>query len=196
MLAGCAPEPDDAPATSSGTAAATDQATAVPSDAETAAEGDVPTPEPLPTGTATTSTTIPADCRSLLTQPILDALAGTPLNADLAGFPETLPAGSLVCVWGSPDAATTRMSTTISIRPHNDMIDYLNALADEGFNCYSPDAGVRCELTWRNPVYPVTDGRTLYFRDNILIDTQYSNLAPAGYTNAIVAALWPTAPAA
>ena len=32
----------------------------------------------------------------------------------------------------------------------------------------------------------MTDGRTLFWRDDILIDTQYSNLAPSGYTAAIV----------
>ena len=78
-------------------------------------------------------------------------------------------------------------------------LDMLNALAaDEGFNCYTPDEGTRCEKEFPNPQYPVTDGRTLYFRDDILIDTRYSNLAPTGYTTSIVAlhlALRPVTPA-
>jgi hypothetical protein len=36
----------------------------------------------------------------------------------------------------------------------------------------------------------VTDGRTLFWRDGILIDTQFSNLAPAGYTSAIVTSIF------
>ena len=50
--------------------------------------------------------------------------------------------------------------------------------------------GTRCEKTWQNTQYPVTDGRTLYWRDDILIDTQYSNLAPSGYTSAIIESIF------
>ena len=55
---------------------------------------------------------------------------------------------------------------------------------------HTPDDGVRCEKTFPNPTYPVTDGRTLFWRDGILIDTRYSNLAPTGYTASIVANLF------
>jgi hypothetical protein len=67
----------------------------------------------------------------------------------------------------------------------------LNALVDnDGFSCFTPDKGTRCEKTWQNDAYPVTDGRTLFYRSGILIDTKYSNLAPSGYTDAIVAHLF------
>jgi hypothetical protein len=67
----------------------------------------------------------------------------------------------------------------------------LNALVtDEGFTCYEPDAGTRCEKTWQNTLYPVTDGRTLYWRSGVLVDTRYSNLAPTGYTASIVATVF------
>ena len=58
------------------------------------------------------------------------------------------------------------------------------------FTCYTPDGGTRCEATWKDPHYPVTDGRTVFWRDGILIDTSYSNLAPKGYTAAIIAAVY------
>ncbi|MFN8087172.1 MAG: hypothetical protein U0Q04_09525, partial [Microbacterium sp.] len=49
----------------------------------------------------------------------------------------------------------------------------------------------RCEKTWTDPNLPVEDGRTLFWRDGVIVDTQYSNLAPTGYTDAVIAALWP-----
>ena len=45
-------------------------------------------------------------------------------------------------------------------------LDLLNQLTDdEGFTCFTPDEGTRCEKTWQNEQYPVTDGRTLFWRD-------------------------------
>ena len=71
-------------------------------------------------------------------------------------------------------------------------LDLLNGLAaEEGFTCYTPDGGTRCEKTWESEQYPVTNGRTLFWRDDLLIDTSYSNLAPSGYTSSIVSAIWP-----
>ena len=81
--------------------------------------------------------------------------------------------------------------TTISYVSRGPVLELLNQLADaEGFTCYTPDGGTRCEKTWQNETYPVTDGRTLFWRDDILIDTWFSNLAPAGYTEAIVASIF------
>ena len=61
---------------------------------------------------------------------------------------------------------------------------------EQGFTCYAPEFGTRCEKTWQNEQYPVTDGRTLYWRNDILIDTAYSNLAPDGYTASIVESIF------
>jgi hypothetical protein len=67
----------------------------------------------------------------------------------------------------------------------------LNELADDqDFTCYTPDDGTRCEKTWDNPTYPVTDGRTLFWRAGVMIDTVYSNLAPTGYTDAVIASIY------
>ena len=95
--------------------------------------------------------------------------------------------GTLVCIWGDPAADTTRLTTTIQVMSRGPALELLNGLADEhGFTCYTPDGGTRCEKTWQNADYPVTDGRTVFWRDDILIDTTFSNLAPSGYTAAIV----------
>ncbi|BDV29691.1 hypothetical protein Microterr_03510 [Microbacterium terricola] len=113
-----------------------------------------------------------------------------PLN-DPAFAPNGVqPDGSLICVWGEPSADTTRMATTISRMWRGPALDLMNELADDGFTCYSPDEGTRCEKTWMNEVYPVTDGRTVYWRDDVMIDTQYSNMAITGYTAAIAESIF------
>lgn len=153
-----------------------------------ATASDAPTTDPTASPTSTTAPVVlPTDCRAILTEDVLDQLTDVPLNDTAFGPSGVLDDGSLVCIWGDPAADTTNLTTVISAVRRGPALDTLNALAtDEGFTCYTPDAGTRCERTWPNEQYPVTDGRTLYWRDGILIDTQYSNLAPSGYTAAIV----------
>jgi hypothetical protein len=94
-------------------------------------------------------------------------------------------------VWGDPAADTTGLTTTVSHMSRGPALDMLNELVDdEDFVCFTPDKGTRCEKTWKNENYPVTDGRTLFWREDVLIDTRYSNLAPSGYTASIVAHLF------
>jgi hypothetical protein len=146
-----------------------------------------PTPTPAPTAQAE----IPTDCRALLTADVLAQLQGVPLNDPAFGASGPQSDGSLICVWGDPAADATSLVTTISYVSRGPALEQLNKLADEeGFTCYTPDAGTRCEKTWQDPNYPVTSGRTLYWRDGVLIDTRYSNLAPIGYTTAVVAAIF------
>ncbi len=185
VMAGCAAEPEG-----DATLSPTD-AIPVPTLTDSSTPVDVPSPGAVPMSPADTSTVIPNDCREILNDRVLTALEGVPLNDPAFGDTGTLFDGTLRCVWGDPDADTTKLTTTIGTVPYNDAMDYLNALTEEGFTCYSPDDGVRCEYSWRNERFPVTDGRTLYYRDSVLVDTQYSNLAPGGYTNAVIDALWP-----
>ncbi|WP_426323865.1 hypothetical protein [Microbacterium sp. E-13] len=146
-----------------------------------------PTPTPTPTARAE----IPDDCREMLTDDVLAQLEGVPLNDPALGSLGPQPDGGLVCVWRDPAADTTGLRTTIDYVSRGPALDMLNKLvADEGYTCYTPDGGTRCEKTWQNPMYPVTDGRTLFWRDDILIDTSYSNLAPAGYTAAVVESIF------
>jgi len=148
------------------------------------------TPSPTPSSTAV-SAVLPTDCRAILTEPVLAELGATPLN-DPAFAPNGMqPNGTLICVWRDPRTDTTGLATTISRMSRGPALDMLNTLADdEGYTCYTPDGGTRCEKTWQNPTYPVTDGRTLFWRDDVMIDTVFSNLAPSGYTGAIVASLF------
>ncbi|WP_460797080.1 hypothetical protein [Microbacterium sp. GXF0217] len=157
---------------------ASDSASPSTNPSESTTPGPVRTPPTI---------TMPTDCRAILSESLLDLLADVPLNDKAFAPTGVQDDGSLICVWGDPKADTTGLTTTISVVPREEAMADLNELADDdGFSCYQPDAGVRCEKTWENEDYPVTDGRTLYWRDDVLIDTQYSNLAPPGYTSDIV----------
>ena len=114
-----------------------------------------------------------------------------PLNHPACGPSGVQDDGGLICVWGDPAADTTHLVTTVTAINRGPALILLNQLADsEGFLCYTPDQGTRCEKTWQNTQYPVTDGRTLYWRDDILTDTQYSNLAPRGYNTSIIESIF------
>lgn len=150
---------------------------------------------PIPTVTASPTPTvqadIPDDCRAILNASVLAELADVPLNDPAFGPSGLQNDGSLICVWRDPAADTTSLVTTITYVSRGPALDLLNGLADdEDFTCYTPDGGTRCEKTWENETYPVTDGRTLFWRDGILIDTVYSALAPTGYTAAVVASIF------
>jgi hypothetical protein len=159
-----------------------------------ASESPAPTASasPTPTGTpASDAIPIPDDCRALLSGDVLAQLKDVPLNDDAFGDSGPQPDGSLMCVWGDPAADTTGLTTTVSHMSRGPALDMLNELVDdEDFVCFTPDKGTRCEKTWKNENYPVTDGRTLFWREDVLIDTRYSNLAPSGYTASIVAHLF------
>ncbi|WP_223231217.1 hypothetical protein [Microbacterium jejuense] len=148
-------------------------------------------PTPTPTPTPTAQAEIPTDCRAILNADVLAQLEGVPLNDPAFGASGPQPDGSLICVWGDPAADATNLVTSITYVSRGPALEQLNKLADEdGFTCYTPDSGTRCEKTWQDPNYPVTSGRTLYWRDGVLIDTRYSNLAPTGYTTAVVTAIF------
>lgn len=143
-----------------------------------------PSASPTPTPSAIA---LPADCRAILSDDVLAQLDGIPLNDAAFGPSGVGDDGTLTCIWGDPGADTTNLVTTVSLMNRGPALDMLNALVtDEGFACFTPDGGTRCEKTWPNTQYPVTDGRTLFWRDDVLIDTRYSNLAPEGYTSSIV----------
>lgn len=167
-----------------------------PSAAPTPSASATPTPTgpvlaDFPFGPSTSTTPLPDDCRAILTDSVLAELEGVPLNAPGMGG-GIRPDSSRVCAWGEPGAAGTWLVTVIGFAPYREATDALFALGNEGYTCYEPDEGVRCERTWEHETLPVTQGRTLYYRDGIIVDTQYSNLAPTGYTNAIIAAMWPS----
>lgn len=179
LLTGCAPDASPAPATSTATA---------PSPTPTTPAG--PELADFPMGPSVSTTPLPSDCREILTDRVLAELDGVPLNAPGMGG-GIRPDSTRVCAWGEPGAAATWLVTVIGFSPYREASDALFALGRDGYTCYEPDEGIRCERTWDHETLPVTQGRTLYYRDGIIVDTQYSNLAPAGYTTAVIDALWP-----
>ncbi|KZE89322.1 hypothetical protein AVP41_02116 [Microbacterium sp. TNHR37B] len=144
----------------------------------------------FPFAPSESTTPLPDDCRAILTESVLSELGDVPLNAPGMGG-GIRPDSTRVCAWGEPGAAGTWLVTRIGFSPFRAASDALYELGREGFTCYEPGGGIRCERTWPHETLPVTQGRTVYYRDGIVIDTQYSNLAPAGYTNAIIASMWP-----
>lgn len=169
-------------------------------DGGTAPTGPSPSPAltlaPFPLGSSVSTTALPTDlpqgCRDLLTADVLRQLEGVPLNAEGMGGGIRADS-SRVCVWGEPGAVATRLVTVIGYSPDREARDALYALGSDGFTCWEPEGGIRCEKNWPNPSLPVEEGRTLFYRDGVIVDTQYSNLAPTGYTDAIIDALWPPA---
>lgn len=192
LLAGCAGgTPTTAPPTPSASAGGGAGGPTEAPGGETAAPEDTSEPTPTPTATVEATPDIPDDCRSLLSPAVLAQLADFPLNHEAYSPTGRQPDGSLICVWADPRADTTGLTTTISHMSRGPALDLLNQLADdEGYTCYTPDGGTRCEKTWPNEMYPVTDGRTIFWRSGVLIDTWFSNLAPSGYTASIVASLF------
>lgn len=157
-----------------------------PAGSETADPEQTGSPSPSPTPISA-PVALPTDCRAILSDAVLAELGETPLNDAAFGPSGVGSDGTLTCIWADPGADTTGLTTTISRMNRGPALDMLNALAnDEGFSCFTPDGGTRCEKTWPNAQYPVTDGRTLFWREDVLVDTRYSNLAPSGYTSSIV----------
>ena len=183
VLAGCGPASDGGGDADSSAKPST-ESTQKP---EETADPD-PTPSPTPT---TKGVALPTDCRAILSKDVLAQLDGVPLNDAAFGPSGVGDDGTLTCIWADPRADTTSLVTKISAMNRGPALDMLNALVtNEGFTCFTPDGGTRCEKTWQNEQYPVTDGRTLFWREDILIDTRYSNLAPSGYTSSIVKSLF------
>ncbi len=190
LLAGCTPGSEKQPAAGS----SAPPASASPAPGDQTAPPDTPSPTgsatPTPAPTAKT-VKLPTDCRAILSQSVLAQLKDVPLNDPAFGESGALADGSLVCNWADPRADTTRLTTKIQRMSRGLALDLLSSLADgQGFTCFTPDGGTRCEKTWKNTQYPVTDGRTLFWRQDVLIDTRYSNLAPKGYTSSIISSIW------
>ncbi len=181
LLAGCAGTPDEATPTATGTAEGI---------ATSPAATPLPSISPFPIGPSVSTTALPDDCRAILSGTVLTALEAVPLNAPGMGG-GIRPDSSRVCVWGEPGAIATRLVTVIGYSPEREALDALYALGNDGFTCYEPTGGVRCEKTWTSDTLGIEQGRTLFYRDGVIVDTQFSNLAPTGYTNAIIRSLWP-----
>ncbi|MDQ1129380.1 hypothetical protein [Microbacterium sp. SORGH_AS_0888] len=159
-------------------------ATTAPSASAGAASSPAATPTPSPTPVA-----LPTDCRSVLSPEVIAQFGSLPLNDPAYGTDVGVqPDGSLKCVWGYPGTDTGRLATTISRMDRGPALDLMNTLRnDQQYTCYTPSGGTRCEKSWIDDTYPVEAGRTLFWRQDVMIDTSYINLAPTGYTDSVIA---------
>ena len=173
VLTGCVPEP--------GTTPGPDAAGASPSASRT------PTPSASPSATLVP---IPTDCRAILSSGVLDQLGSMPLNDPALGPSGVQGDGSLICIWGDPAVPGTVLRTTIAYASRGPALDMLNGLLAEGYACYTPDGGTRCEKTWFSEPDLIPEGRTLFWREDVMIDSSFTNLAPSGYTAAIVGSVF------
>jgi len=172
-LSACAPQPRTPPGPNPPSASPTGS--------------DTPTRSPAP---STAAVPIPADCREILTTGVLDQLGAIALNDPAFGPSGVQSDGSLICIWGDPAVPGTVLRTTIAYMSRGPALDMLNGLLAEGFACYTPDGGTRCEKTWFSEPDLIPEGRTLFWREDVLIDSSFTNLAPSGYTAAIVASVF------
>ncbi|MDQ4215709.1 hypothetical protein [Microbacterium capsulatum] len=189
-LAACAPLSGPSSSASPTNSGPTSSATATPTRSAPPGPSATPGPSPTPSPTST-SAALPTDCRAILSADVLAQLGSTPLNSPAYGPSGVQSDGTLICIWADPKADATGITTKISRKYRGEALDMLNGLVKtDGFSCYTPDKGTRCEKQWQDPKYPITDGRTLFWRDDVLIDTGYSNLAPNGYTSSIIASIF------
>lgn len=170
----------------------TTQAATTPTPTQTPTATEQPTPLPTTTATSSDPTPLPTDCRAILTPEVLNQLAGVPLNDPYYGSGTGVqPDGSLSCIWGNPADENTMLFTQIT--KHEP--DKASALATEaratGMECTEVGTALRCSGEQRIEGMTAPVGRTLFVRGGVIIDTQFVNLAPDGYTNAIVMAIWP-----
>lgn len=172
-LTGCVPEPGTTPGPDAGGVSPTASRTATPS-----------------ASPSSTLVPIPSDCRAILSSGVLDQLGGIPLNDPALGASGVQADGSLICIWGDPAVPGTVLRTVIAYASRGPALDMLNGLLAEGYACYTPDGGTRCEKTWFSEPDLIPEGRTLFWREDVLIDSSFTNLAPRGYTAAIVGSVF------
>lgn len=145
---------------------------------------------------------VPTSCEQLVPAEQLAALDHLALN-DPAVDEGTLRSGLsnpalaelaeanrvLGCVWENPGASTTALHTTVARIDGGEGAAAVKLLTDDKVDCYEAQQGIRCEYALTGGA--VDSGETHFFRDDIWIATSWVNVAPPGYTNAIVGTLWP-----
>ncbi|GAA1696760.1 hypothetical protein GCM10009808_12710 [Microbacterium sediminicola] len=191
VLAGCAPLPDAEP-TTAGSATSTSTAAPAASDSAT------------PTPTTEPGFAVPADCRDIYSADMLAALdsANPPLNdptltmystENVTGL-ELLSSGvtSLRCTWGVGGSAG--LATNVTAITAGDADELVASFESSGMSCAEYTGGQICRIeheTIDRSDNLVDTGETHYVGRGGWISTRWVNFAPEGYTEDIVATLWP-----
>ncbi|MGC5171275.1 hypothetical protein ACLQ2Q_11545 [Microbacterium sp. DT81.1] len=157
-------------------------------------------------GAAGTALVLPEACEDIYSDAMFAHLTATapPLNdpghttpsTELAVGREVLDtAPTLRCTWGGP--SEYGLSTNVTIVDPGQSASIEQAAVESGMTCTPHDGGTICRT--REDLFVdgeryATVGETHYFRDNGWIATHWTNFAPEGYTEDIVATLWPSLP--
>ena len=128
------------------------------------------------------------------TAPPLNDPGHTTPSTELAAGREVLDvAPTLRCTWGGP--SEYGLSTNVTIVDAGQSASIEQAAVESGMTCKPHAEGTICRIREDHFVEGelyATVGETHYFRDNGWVATHWINFAPEGYTEDIVATLWPS----
>jgi hypothetical protein len=153
---------------------------------------------------AGTALVLPGACEDIYSDAMFAHLTAKapPLNDPGHTMPSTeLAAGRAVldvaptlrCTWGGP--SEYGLSTNVTIVDAAQSASIEQAAVQSGMTCKPHAGGTICRTRENQFVggeLYATVGETHYFRDNGWISTHWINFAPEGYTENIVATLWPS----
>jgi len=190
VLAGCDALPSETPAPTAS------ESSAAPAPSETSSA----TPSP----TAEAGFTLPGACDALYSPTMLQELNSTnpPLNdpgitiyaTETVAALEILNSGipTLRCSWGA--AGAPGLVTNVSVVSADQSTALMDAFAGSGMACEELGAGTVCRIEQqtidRNDNI-VTIGETHYLQGDGWVATHWVDFSPDGYTEDIVATLWP-----
>jgi hypothetical protein len=179
-------------------------------------ESDAPatvSASPTPTSVAESSDSaagaaaLPSSCESIYSPAYLDTLRSSPgiaLNPEWTATPGQATLGStdpaliallktrerLDCFWVSPMGASgIGLATSISLSGSEDQAALLAQMNVAGFTCTKQRAGTHCEIDRTDE--DASWGETHFIGGGLWIATSYVDFAPDGYTDDIVATLFP-----
>lgn len=192
LTAGCRPEPAPS-ATEEPSATATATATATPS----------ATPSPTPSGTPAPAFGLPADCESLYSPAMLASLEAEnpPLNDPGVTMLSTQDvdlleiidgADTIRCSWGAPGELGLATNVTVIDADQAEFI--ADELAVSGFDCAAHAGGTLCRAEQKGVTQDDVEyasGETHFVGAGAWVSTAWINFSPDGYTEDIVATLWP-----
>jgi hypothetical protein len=157
-----------------------------------------------------TAAVIPDRCEDLVLPAVYTSMfADTPLNDP--GWLQGSPAGriepsllsqyadtyevvnsasALRCIWRDPQADTTGIFVDIGTVGADIAAMHFSALEAQGSACVDTLGGRMCQLIEGNPMYPVDDGFTFFYRGDTFIDVYQSNFPTNGLLADLVGTLW------
>ena len=160
-------------------------------------------PLPAETAAAALAAPRPTDCRQIYSEEMYASLeaSGLPLNDGSVDNSVGTTDPDLValigqnstfkCSWGSAGEYGLNTSITqIAAEAGSTVLDRLDAL---GFQCYEESQGTRCVQsdTVTDELGTYRLGESHFVRGGVWVATHWVNFAPEGYTQDVIASLWP-----